>query len=462
MVQREDIVVFLGPSVAQEEARQIVDAVYLPPAEQGDVIGAVSEFRPRVIAIIDGVFLSIPSVWHKEVLFALSRGVHVYGASSMGALRAAELDMFGMHGVGTIYEQFASGALLDDDEVALLHDNADEDFRSITEPMVNVRATLQAACDAGVITPQQTTAVEAAAKEIYFAERTLSAICHAAKSIVDDVDALRDFFTNHYVDLKQQDARQLLEVLAALPETLPPFEADFDLANNRLFQTLMMRDASIWEGNTKITRGDVTAYQAVHDPEFSYLNFNAMNRNLVVMLAEMLGVTVDEAAITRERRRFKIQQNLVKDDVFEDWLTRNHIDQATLNELFEQRAICRRMHHWLWLKHGRLGSSAMLMGEMILTNRYAEMIEKKAFQQELLERYAPYMIEMEYGSEHDIENLLRDHLKHVPMSIDQHFRHWLKEANFSSVESLEYELINAYYGRQAIRKMMKLDESADE
>jgi hypothetical protein len=89
------VVVFLGPTLSHDDARDVLDAEYLPPAAHGDVLRAALR-RPRAIALVDGVFERVPAVWHKEILFALSEGIHVYGAASMGALRAAELDAFGM------------------------------------------------------------------------------------------------------------------------------------------------------------------------------------------------------------------------------------------------------------------------------------------------------------------------------------------------------------------------------
>ena len=77
--------------------------------------------RPAIIGIIDGYFEVTPTVWHKEILWAMAQGIHVYGAASIGALRAAELDAFGMNGIGRIYEAFRDGILKDDDEVAVLH-----------------------------------------------------------------------------------------------------------------------------------------------------------------------------------------------------------------------------------------------------------------------------------------------------------------------------------------------------
>ena len=138
------VVAFLGPTLSEDEARAVLDAEYMPPAGHGDVLRAALR-RPRVIAIVDGVFERTPAVWHKEILFALSEGIHVYGAASMGALRAAELDRFGMRGVGDVYRAYAEGVLEDDDEVAVAHTDAEHGFRALSDSMVDVRATLEKA-----------------------------------------------------------------------------------------------------------------------------------------------------------------------------------------------------------------------------------------------------------------------------------------------------------------------------
>ena len=114
------IVVFAGPTVPAARIRDRLDAVVLPPAAVGDVLRATGR-APRAIALIDGVFERVLPVWHKEILWAMARGVHVFGAASMGALRAAELHAFGMVGVGRIFEGYRDGALEADDEVAVLH-----------------------------------------------------------------------------------------------------------------------------------------------------------------------------------------------------------------------------------------------------------------------------------------------------------------------------------------------------
>ncbi len=81
--------VFLGPTLTLAKARRMLDVVYLPPVRQGDLYRLTELRRPSRVALIDGYFSQVPAVWHKEILWALHRGVRVYGAASMGALLLA-------------------------------------------------------------------------------------------------------------------------------------------------------------------------------------------------------------------------------------------------------------------------------------------------------------------------------------------------------------------------------------
>ena len=124
-----------------------LDIDWRPPIRQGELYRAALD-RPAVIGVIDGYFEVTPTVWHKEILWAMAQGIHVYGAASIGALRAAELDTFGMKGIGRIYEDFRDGVLEDDDEVAVLHGPEELGYPPLTDAMVNIRATLAEASSA--------------------------------------------------------------------------------------------------------------------------------------------------------------------------------------------------------------------------------------------------------------------------------------------------------------------------
>ncbi|MGZ7136369.1 MAG: TfuA-like protein, partial [Methanobacterium sp.] len=99
---KKKIIVFLGPSLSHKEASKILYADYRLPIKRGDITAVVNE-NPDIIGIIDGVFHQQPAVSHREILDALKKGITVVGGASMGALRASELDDFGMIGVGYVY-----------------------------------------------------------------------------------------------------------------------------------------------------------------------------------------------------------------------------------------------------------------------------------------------------------------------------------------------------------------------
>ena len=211
------VVVFLGPTLSNDEARDVLDAEYRPPAAHGDVFRAALR-RPRAIGLVDGVFERVPAVWHKEVLFALSEGVRVYGAASMGALRAAELDAFGMRGVGDVYRAYADGVLEDDDEVAVLHGPAELGYPAVTEAMVNIRATLAAAVDAGVIATESAGRLTATAKALFYKDRTWAAIrsrAHRAGLEAAPLHALQQWLPAGAIDRKRRDAIALLDAVRA-------------------------------------------------------------------------------------------------------------------------------------------------------------------------------------------------------------------------------------------------------
>lgn len=213
-----------------------------PPAAQGDVYRAALR-RPAVIALIDGVFGHRPAVWHKEVLWALSKGIAVVGGASMGALRAAELASFGMVGVGQIFRSYETGECDDDDEVALLHADAGGGYRPLTEPMVNVRATVAAARAVRVVSPTVSASLLCYVKRLHYTERTWARILDAGLADIGwDAPgraAFSAWLATSRVDQKRLDAEQVLAVAREIgaagaqcsvngsPEARPQFQFEY-------------------------------------------------------------------------------------------------------------------------------------------------------------------------------------------------------------------------------------------
>jgi hypothetical protein len=212
-----DVILFTGPSLPPDLACEMFKARCLPPVSQGDVYRASLE-KPDVIGIVDGYFRSVPSVWHKEILWALSQGIVVYGSASMGALRAAELAPFGVIGVGWVYEAFRDGLLTDDDEVAVEHGPAELGYACTSEAMVNIRRTLAAAESTGIISHCSRLALEAHAKALYYPLRSYSRILSSPPRNVHqkEITALSDWLPNGKINQKRADALSMLEEIKNL------------------------------------------------------------------------------------------------------------------------------------------------------------------------------------------------------------------------------------------------------
>jgi hypothetical protein len=211
------IVVYLGPSLSLEKARAILDADYRPPIRRGDLKKALKD-GAGIIGIIDGTFFSRSPVSHKEILAVLKKGVTVVGGSSMGALRASELDTFGMVGVGRIYECYRSGLIEADDEVAVTYNPVTGE--QIAEPLVNVRYQLKAAERDGIITRDERAALLSMTADMHYPERVYSNIIRSAigKKILspEKATALSKYIEEKPLNLKAEDAVATLKKIKEL------------------------------------------------------------------------------------------------------------------------------------------------------------------------------------------------------------------------------------------------------
>ena len=208
--------VFVGPTLpAAEVAARLPGVRVLPPVAVGEILALARRRGATQLAIIDGYFERMAAGWHKEILCALERGIAVWGAASMGALRAAELAAFGMRGVGAIYRAYADGTLVADDEVAVAHLPAAYGYRATSDALVNLRDGISRAPMLGERTRA---ALIELARARFYRERswaTLIADARAAGLPGRQLDGLAAW---PKPDRKAADARLLLRRLATAPK----------------------------------------------------------------------------------------------------------------------------------------------------------------------------------------------------------------------------------------------------
>lgn len=214
--QAGPILVFLGPTLRLPEAQTTLDAIYLQPVAQGDILLAAHAFRPKAMVIIDGQFEDRPSVRHKEILWALAQGIVVIGAASMGALRAAELCPHGMIGVGLIFRWYRRWMLAPDDAVAIQSGPAELGFPPVTDALIDVQRTFSRLMRLGHISIAQRNSLTATARRMNFRDRSFDKILCAEGWRREEISRLR----HQLVRQKKIDALLALKLA-------PQLAADF-------------------------------------------------------------------------------------------------------------------------------------------------------------------------------------------------------------------------------------------
>jgi hypothetical protein len=214
-------VVFAGPSLFGIDRARLQGVELRPPAGKGDLLAA-GLGSAKVIGLIDGTFEFGAATWHKEILFVLDRGVHVFGAASMGALRAAECAAFGMVGVGHVYADYAMGRRWADADVAIMHAPAAMGYRPLTEALVDIDATLRHAQDQGYISARQAERLGKAARATHFKDRTWPQLVAQADIETSEAEEILKLLYARRRSVKSEDALALIEVVRDVDPAASP------------------------------------------------------------------------------------------------------------------------------------------------------------------------------------------------------------------------------------------------
>ncbi len=328
---------FIGPTIAKSDVLATIEAICLPPAAQGDIYRAMRH-NPTQIGIVDGYFDGVAAVWHKEILWAMAQGVKVFGASSMGALRACELADFGMVGVGRIFEDFYSGVLEDDDEVAVIHGPAEIGYPALCEPMVNIRTTLERAVSERVIDAEQARSALKIAKSTHYKQRNWRDLA----AILEPGLKFTDWLKRGKVNQKRDDAIEMIETIQAhvMGDELPlssPLPFDFETTNQ------WVRAISQWDSETtpEVVKNQLVLDELRLQPEqfaravdAARLRFLALRQSGEVQ-REISQVEVEDAVT-----KFRTQNGLLSAAIFYQWLEENQLTSQGLEAfLAEQIAI---------------------------------------------------------------------------------------------------------------------------
>jgi hypothetical protein len=384
------VYVFAGPTIAKSDITKCLDAVVLPPVAMGDLY-QIATLQPQAIGIIDGYFDGRPSVWHKEILWAMAQGIPVFGASSMGALRAAELHTFGMRGIGRIFEAFADGTLEDDDEVAMHHGPAETGYITLSEPMVNIRATLDKALKQNIVTPDTEASLTALAKNQYYPQRSWKRLLTLAQEngiAHGQINPLNTWLEEHRVDQKRDDAMAMLEAISShlasqlntsqLNSGAQPHVAGFHL------EWTVMWDKIV---RTSTTKGNTTDFDCMIADELRLDpgRFKPVQRRALARLLAERGNGRDQDAtdpveLDQAITQFRRENGFFMKRQLDQWLATNDLDKDSLDRLISSELRLAQI-----TRSSGAALDSYILAELRLTGDYAELAARGRRKAEILE-----------------------------------------------------------------------------
>ena len=306
--------IFIGPT---RPGNIPADADIRPPAQQGDIAAAALEGADTLI-LIDGFFHQTLAPWHKEILFAIERGCRVIGAGSLGALRAVECARYGAEPVGVIAGWYADESCTDDADVALAHGHAEDGYRPLSIPLVNLRATAEAHIDeAGHIL--------AVARSIYYPERTWQRLRRDLGDVVDILQA-------RYIDQKALDAE---EAIRHAQHVAAPIRCDTPQhIHTAHLRALLDNDLPTPAGRTYTLFPDAQRQAAT-------------DARLLAELAQAAGITITPHDIIQASRSMWNRLGIQDEKTASDWLLENQIPEAAWTQESMNEALRTAARNWL-------------------------------------------------------------------------------------------------------------------
>lgn len=233
-----------------------------------------------------------------------------------------------------------------DDEVALEHAPATLDFVPLSEPLVNVRATLERAARMGIVSQATATGLEHAAKQLFYADRSWLAILAAGRAAghaPDELEALGAFHRTGRVDQKRLDAVSMLSLMRAHLTDPPPVRVDFRFVHTGLWEQARRRAGDLevlgsQPAGTYFDNGLLDNLRLEGGDSWSRLRERALVRLALHEAARQQGLRVDEERLLEVVMAFRHERHLLTPQDLERWLEQNRLDRDQFLDLMQRQA----------------------------------------------------------------------------------------------------------------------------
>ncbi len=359
-----NVIIFAGPSISnfKDFRKKYKNFLFFPPLKHADLISNVEYYEPDIVGIIDDYSGMLESVWHNEILYVIEKGIKVFGAGAIGAIRAAELNKFGMQGVGTVYKFYKSNQIASDVEVVSVFDEKNN-FNRITIPLINIRFTLKSIN----IPKELSDKILSIAKNIYWKKRTKDKLLEELVKNNISKNIISNIF-NNFIDIQLNDSFDLCKSINNYMKdsTRKKHKTPY-IKKGNFFSIMYKRDRKVTNEKGKVSLDSIANYTLLKHPDIENIFFNSLNRKIVAFMANYLNIEVNEDDIQTEIK-ILCQKLDIKD--LHEWLKKNDINEIEFNNIAKDYALCKKMQKWYIGTRKLRRVTSIINQELILRKEY--------------------------------------------------------------------------------------------
>jgi hypothetical protein len=171
-MMKPKIKIYSGLALSKNQLREAFPAAEFAYLAKRNTLYKDIKDGVHIVGILDGEYVNGLSVSPTEIMDALRCGLKVYGAAGIGALRAAELNAFGMKGCGRIYEYIKSSNYFADDHIGQNYWNAEISTDAV--PFLDIKLSLDELVSQKKVTPKESKKILGHYQDLHFSRRSIS------------------------------------------------------------------------------------------------------------------------------------------------------------------------------------------------------------------------------------------------------------------------------------------------
>ena len=205
-------------SLTKTEIKKILpNADVAGPIARRDLLGDIKK-KYNVVIIIDGKFQQSYAVSPSEIMDAIRSGIRVYGSSSMGALRASEMENYGMIGCGKVFDHIKSQDFFRDDLLGQVFEG--ETNSAANSAYVDFYFNLETLVNKKQLKPDHFEKILKVFAQLHFAERTIPKLLKNCENMFRTNPYLKDVIIRAGTKMGSQKKRDGLELLKKVKKDL--------------------------------------------------------------------------------------------------------------------------------------------------------------------------------------------------------------------------------------------------